>query len=132
MKKILFLLLFLVPFAISTKLYAVAYPFPGNESTYQKDEPGMKVGTKLYLFHSGTDDVKNSIHVNDSLTVYRVNPADSSIETKDVGTVKVLLPLGDYYFNGEVISGEVKTGDLAKKGAVACFITSLTKNGHQL
>ena len=132
MKKIVILLLSLMPLAMSTTLYAVAYPFPEKESSYQKDEAVMKVGTKLYLFHSGTDDVKNSIHVNDSLTVYRVNPVDSSIETREVGTVIILSPLGDYYFNGEVTSGEVKAGDLAKKGAVACFITSFKKNGHQL
>ncbi len=112
MKKVLILLLSLIPFAMSTTLYAVAYPFPGNEHTYQNVLSDMTIGTKVYLFHSGTDDVKNSIHVNDSLTVYRVNPVDSSIETRKVGTVRVLSPLGDYYFDGEVISGEVKAGPL--------------------
>ena len=130
MKKILFLLLLLVPFAMSTTLHAVAYPFPDNGQTYQKDEPVMKADTKLYLFHSGTEDVKNAIHENDSLTVYRIHPADLSVETREVGTVRVLKPLGDYYFDGEVIGGEVKSGDLAKKGTVACFITSFRKNGH--
>ena len=60
MKKILFLLLLLVPFAMSTTLHAVAYPFPDNGQAYQQDEPAMKVGTKLYLFHGGTEDVKNA------------------------------------------------------------------------
>jgi hypothetical protein len=132
MKKILFLLLLLVPFAMSTTIHAVVYPFPENVSTYQIDEPAMEAGTKLYLFHSGTEDVKNRIHVNDSLTVYRVHPADSSVESKEVGTVRVLSILGDYYFDGEVTSGDVKAGDLAKKGTVACFIISWKKNGHQL
>jgi hypothetical protein len=132
MKKFLFLLLLLVPFAMSSNLHAVAYPFPENELSYQKDEVAMKVGTKLYLFHSGTEDVKSSIHVNDALTVYRVHPADSFAETREVGKVRVLSPLGDYYFNGEVIGGEVKAGDLAIKGAVAFYIISFRKNGHQL
>jgi len=132
MKKILFLLLFLAPFAISTTLHAVAYPFPENGQVYQNDEAVMKVGTKLYLFHSGTEDVKNGIHVNDSLTVYRVHPADLSVETREVGKVRVLTPLGDYYFDGEVIGGEVKAGDLAKKGTVAFYIISFRNNGHQL
>ena len=131
MKKILFLLLLFAPFAMTSTVHAVAYPFPEGESSYQKDETVMPAGTKLYLFHSGTEDVKSSIHVNDSLSVYRVQPADLSAENREVGKVRVLLPLGDYYFNGEVISGEVKAGDLAKKGAVACFITSIKKNGHQ-
>jgi hypothetical protein len=130
MKKIQFLLLLLVPFAMSSNLHPVAYPFPENESVYIKDEPVMKAGTKLYLFHSGTEDVKNSINVNDSLTVYRMHPADSSMETRVVGKVRVLSPLGDYYFDGEVIGGEVKAGDLAIKGTVACFIMSLKKIEH--
>lgn len=130
MKKRLFLLLLLVPFAMSTTLHAVAYPFPENGQAYQKDEPVMKVKTQLFLFHSGTEDVKSSIHVNDSLTVYRIHPADLSVETREVGKVRVLSPLGDYYFDGEVIEGEVKVGDLAKKGTVACFITSFKKNEH--
>jgi hypothetical protein len=128
MKKILFLLLLLVPFAMSSNLHAVAYPFPESESAYIKNESVMKAGTKLYLFHSGTKDVKNSIHVNDSLTVYRMHPADSFMETREVGKVRVLSPLGDYYFDGEVIGGEVKAGDLAIKGTVACFITSFKRN----
>lgn len=130
MKKISFLLLLLVPLAMSGTLHAVAYPFPENGSAHIKDEAVMKVGTKLYLFHSGTEDVKNAMHVNDSLTVYRVHPADLSIETREVGKVRVLSPLGDYYFDGEVTGGEVKAGDLAKKGTVACFITSIKKNEH--
>ena len=131
MKKIVILLLSLMPFAMSTTLYAVAYPFPENGPSYQKDEAAMKAGVQLYLFHSGTEDVKNSIHVHDTLTVYRLYPGDSS-ETREVGTIRVLSPLGDYYFDGEVTGGEVRAGDLAKKGTVACFITSFKKNGQQL
>lgn len=130
MKKILFLLL-LVPFAMSTTIHAVVYPFPENEPTYQIDEPVMKLGTKLYLFHSGTEDVKSRIHVNDSLTVYRVHPAAFSGETREVGAIRVLSIVGDYYFNGEVVRGEIKAGDLAKKGTVACLVTSFWKSGHQ-
>jgi len=128
MKKILSLLFILIPFAMSTTVHAVAYPFPDDGQAYLKDEPAMKAGTKLYLFHSGTEDVKNAIHENDSLTVYRKHPADLSVETREVGKVRVLTPLGDYYFDGEVIGGEVKAGDLAKKGTTACIVTSINRN----
>ena len=113
-------------------LHAVTYPFPENEPAYLKDDVVMKAGSKLYLFHSGTEEVKKTINVHDMLTVYREYPPEFSLETREVGKVKVLTPLGDYYFDGEVIKGEVKAGDLAKKGSIACYITLFKKNGHQL
>jgi len=87
----------------------------------------MTVGVNIYLFHSGTDEIRKTIEVNDVLTVYRELPPNFSVRTREVGQLKVLSPLGDYYFDGEVVGGEVKAGDLAKKGAVACLITSLKK-----
>jgi hypothetical protein len=112
-------------------LHAIAYPFPEKKSYQLKEEAVMTVGAKLYLFHSGTDEVRKTIHVNDELTVYREYPPDLSVETREVGKVRILSPLGDYYFDGEVIEGEIKAGDLAKKGIVACFITSFKKNGRE-
>jgi hypothetical protein len=120
------------PLIIPAVVNAVTYPFPENEPAYPKAEAVMTAGAKLYLFHSGTDEVRKTIHVNDLLTVYREYPPDLSVETREVGKVRVLSPLGDYYLNGEVVEGEVKAGDLAKKGTVACFITAFKKNGHQL
>jgi hypothetical protein len=132
MNKPLLLLLLVALFFLPASLHAVTYPFPENEPAYLTDENVKKVGTKVYLFHSGTEEVKNTIHANDILTVFREYPPAFSVETREIGKVKVLVPLGDYYFNGEVIGGEVKAGDLAKKGTVVCFITSFKKNGHQL
>jgi hypothetical protein len=132
MKKPLLLLLLVSLFFLPAVVQAVTYHFPEKTPLHVQEEAVMTVGTKLYLFHSGTEEVKNTIHANDVLTVFREYPPDFSVETREVGKVKVLLPLGDYYFNGEVIGGEVKEGDLAKKGMVACFITSFKKNGHQL
>jgi hypothetical protein len=95
-----------------------------------QEEAVMTVGTNLYLFHSGSEAVKDTINVSDVLTVYREYPPDISREIREVGKVRVLSPLGDYYFDGEVIKGEVKAGDLAMKGSVACYVTSFRKNGH--
>ncbi len=130
MKKLTLLLFLMTTLIMTNSLFAVTYPFPENKSVYLKDETVMKVGTRLYLFHSGTKEVMTSINVNDSLSVYREYPAGFSEESREVGKVRVLSPLGDYYFDGEVIRGEVKAGDLAKKGTVACYITSFRKNGR--
>lgn len=132
MKKPLLLLLLVTLFFLPVVVQAVTYPFSEKKPLHVTEEAVMTVGAKLFLFHSGTENIKTIINVNDVLTVYREYPPDFSVETREVGKVKVLLPLGDYYFNGEVIGGEVKAGDLAKKGTVACFITSFKKNGHQL
>jgi len=121
MKK-LTLLLLAAQLVMTSSLHAVTYPFSENEPVYQKDGTVMKVGTRLYLFHSGTGDVKNTIHVNDILAVYRENPPNLSPETGETGKVKVLSCSGRYYYEAEVIEGTVQPGNLAKKGTVACFV----------
>jgi hypothetical protein len=109
------LLLLVTLFSLPATLHAVTYPFPENEPLFVKEEAVMKIGSRVYLFHSGTDEVRNTINVHDVLSVYREYPPDISVEQKKVGKVKVTAPLGDYYFDGEVIGGEVKAGDVAKK-----------------
>lgn len=90
----------------------------------------MTAGVKLYLFYSGTEEIRRTINVNDVLTVYQEYPPDYSRTMREVGKVRVLAPLGDYYFNGEVIGGEVQAGDLAKKGTIACFVTPFAAMQH--
>ena len=131
-KKLLRALWFLIaPLLIPAVVHAVTYSFPENEPAYLKDEAVINVGTKLYLFHSGTEDVKKAINVNDVLTVYREYPSDISPGARETGKVKVLSVLGDYYYEAIVIEGAVQPGYLAKKGTVACFITSFRKMVQQ-
>ena len=130
MKKLPFLLLIITLLIMTTSLHAVTYPFPGNEPAYLNDEAVMKIGTKIYLFHNGTEEVRKTINVNDVLTVYREYPADFSLETREVGKVRILSALGKYYFEAEVIEGYVQPGNVAIKGTVACYITSFRKQGH--
>lgn len=130
-KKLLRALWFLVAHLLMPAVvHAVAYPFPENEPAYLKDEAVLNVGTRLYLFHSGTDDVKKAINVNDVLTVYREYPSGISLEARETGKVKILSFSGGYYYEAEVIEGAVHPGYLARKGTIACFITSFRKTGH--
>ena len=78
-------------------------------------------GDTVYMFHSGTEDVKKGIHVNDTLSVYRVT---QSCEVVPVGLIKVISFVGETYIKGEVVSGEIKPDDIAKKGNVSCLIIS--------
>jgi hypothetical protein len=118
----------IAPLVMPAVVHAVTYPFPVQEPAPLKVEAVLTVGAKLYLFQSGTDEVRKTITVNDVLTVYREYPPDFSIETREVGKVRILAPLGDYYLDGEVAEGEVKAGDLAKKSTIAFFVTSIIRN----
>ena len=75
----------------------------------------MKAGNKISLFHSGTADVKKEICLNDILPVYREILAGGHTRLKEVGTVKVTGYEAEQYFKADVVSGEIKVGDIAKK-----------------
>jgi hypothetical protein len=95
---------------------------PLEQEREEKSAKGIMVkGTVVCLFQSGTADVKKAINVNDILPVYREG---KSRELKEVGKVKVLSYIGEDYLKGEVIEGEIKAGDIAKKGNVASLIIS--------
>ncbi len=85
-------------------------------------------GDTIYLFQSGTDDVKKTIHPGDILTVYRISP---SCEIEPVGLIRVLSYVGDTYLKGEVFAGEIKPDDIAKKGDVSCLVISVGMCDHE-
>lgn len=89
-----------------------------------KGEVVMKVGAKVQMFHSGTGDVKKDICIGDVISVYREHPYARSLKVEEVGKVKVLGAASEHYFEGEIVEGRVKVGDVAKKdtGACACLI----------
>jgi hypothetical protein len=79
-----------------------------------KSEVIMKMGDKVRLFHSGNVEAQKEIAINDVLQVYRIS--DKNRLEKVIGTVKVLSFEGEHYFVAEIIKGEFRIGDLAKKG----------------
>ena len=100
---------------------AVSYPRI-EEQREEKAAKGLREkGEMVCFFQSGTADVKKSICVGDLLTVYRES---GKHELKEVGKIKVLSYIGEDYLKGEVIEGEVRTEDIAKKGDVASLVIS--------
>jgi hypothetical protein len=81
----------------------------------------MKAGQTVYLFHSGTEDVKRTIQDNDILIVYRISP---SCEVKIVGKIRMISYIGAIYLKGKIIEGEIRPNDIAKKGNVSCLVIS--------
>lgn len=95
---------------------------PIQEEHEEKAAKGiMERGAVVCLFQSGTADVKKAISINDILPVYRETP---SRKLKEVGKIKVLSYSGEDYLKGEVVEGEIKAGDIAKKGDVASLVIS--------
>jgi hypothetical protein len=89
----------------------------------------MKMGSKVHLFHSSEVAAQKEIAVGDVIPVYRqyvkpsVRPKEAPArDEKVVGEVKVLSFIGEHYFEAEVVKGEVKTGDIAKKDTSALLV----------
>ena len=78
-----------------------------------KSEVVMKAGNKVHLFHSATTDVKKEVDLNDVIPVYR--QAGKHPQLKEVGQVRVTSFIDEHHFEAEIIKGEVKVGDIAKK-----------------
>ena len=93
-------------------------------SLYHKEhiaETVMKAGQTVYLFHSGTEEIRRTFHVNDILIVYRISPL---CDVKAVGTIRVVSHIADTYLKAEVLEGEIIPNDIAKKGNVSCLVIS--------
>ena len=85
-----------------------------------KSEVVMKIGNKLHLFHSGKVDAQKEIAIGDVITVYR--EYGKNRQQKEVGQVKVLSFIGEHYFEAEIVKGEIKVGDIAKKDATSLLV----------
>ena len=100
-------------------VYATSYmPFFHSQD---REGTAMKSGQEVYLFHSGTDDVRKSVQVGDILTVFRITP---KCEVKEVGKIKAVAYIGETYLKGKVVEGEVRPDDISKKGNVSCLVIS--------
>jgi len=95
---------------------------PIPEQREEKAAKGIREkGEMVCLFQSGTADVKNTISAGDLLTVYR---EIGKHDLKEVGKIKVHFYIGEDYLKAEVVEGEVRTGDIAKKGDAASLVIS--------
>lgn len=107
--------------AVTLLTMSVVTPPPthagGNKA---KSEVVMKMGNKVHLFHSGNVAAQKEIAIGDVITVYRVYAKTG--QQKEIGQVKVLSFIGENYFEGEIIKGEVKVGDIAKKAATSLLV----------
>jgi hypothetical protein len=73
----------------------------------------------IYLFFSGADAERRSLHQDDILAVSRI---DRSCEAAVVGKIRVLAVLGETYLKAEVTEGRIKVGDIARKDGFSCLV----------
>lgn len=112
---------FTVLFTAAILSMVVAMPLSVHASEKKaKSEVVMKMGNKLHLFHSGNVEAQKEIAIGDLITVYR--ESGKTRQQKEVGLVKVLSFIGDHYFEAEIIKGEIKVGDIAKKDATSLLV----------
>jgi hypothetical protein len=110
-------------------LLAISIPSMSPAVSYQppfrlSPDSGSVVvkGGSVYLFHSGTRDITGTVRSGDIFIVYRMSPSCIMYE---VGKVRFVNFHGDTYMEAEVIEGELKAGDIAKKGSISCLIVSM-------
>ncbi len=108
-------------FAVCAPLAAFAVSYPPLLYHQEERHDRYVKGDTVYMFHSGTGDVRNTIHVDDTLAVYRITP---SCEVVPIGIIRVVSFVGETYLKGEVFAGEIKPDDIATKGNVSCLIIS--------
>jgi hypothetical protein len=109
-------------------LLAAAFAFPGTALSVSysplshlqgSDEAAAPAGRVMYLFFSGMEEERRSLHEGDILAVSRI---DRSCEATDVGKIRVLALLGNTYLKAEVLEGRIRVGDIARKDAFSCLV----------
>ena len=114
-------ILLLLVLSLPGSARAVSYPLI-EEQREEKAAKGIsEKGETVCLFQSGTADVRQAISIGDVLPVFREG---SDRELTTVGRIRVLSFVGDDYLKGEVIEGEVRAGDVAKKDDAASLVIS--------
>jgi len=98
--------------ALAVAYYPLVHHEPGEETL-------ARPGTTVYLFHSGTEEVRALLHPGDVLAIYRTNP---SCDALAVGKVRVVALLGENYLEAVVIEGSVKINDIAKQGMASFLV----------
>ena len=117
--EIIIVILLLAAICAPLAASAVSYPVQLYHREVRHDK--FVKGDTVYMFHRGSEAVKKTIHVNDTLTVYRTSP---SCEATPIGIIRVIAFVGETYIRGEVFAGEIKPDDIAKKDKVSCLIIS--------
>ena len=93
--------------AVASPATALAVAYYPLYHLQEGDETAAAAGQTIYLFFSGTDEERRSLHEGDILAVSRI---DRSCDAAVVGKIRVLGLLGETYLKAEVVGGADQDG----------------------
>lgn len=109
-------------------LFAIASVIVGCAGTGAQKQVQAKIvdnagGDTVRLFHGGAKEAKEVFCLNETVPVYRETWENYAVMSyKEVGKVKITQLRGEHYFDAEVVEGEVKDGDIARKKDLGCLV----------
>jgi hypothetical protein len=97
---------------------AVSYT-PTFYHRIENSEKVFGVGSTIYLFHSGTEEISRVVRDGDILAVYRIT---DDCQKTAVGRIRILRGIGDTCLVAEVVEGEIRQHDIAKMENVSLLV----------
>lgn len=116
----------MIPFL--TVLFAVVLVIsgcagPGAQKQVEAKIVGKTSSNTVRLFHGGSREAKDVFCLNETVPVYRETWENYAVMAyKEVGKVRITRLQGEHYFDAEVVEGEVKDGDIARKKGLGCLV----------
>lgn len=112
---------------------AISIPHPASASEITDAKVTMKDGGKVQLLHSGTSDMKNTVCTKDVIPVYRETVIgyrspklpEQTKGLREVGKIRMVSNIGNRYCEAEIVEGNVRVGDIAKKEGADCLVGSV-------
>lgn len=122
MKRIITVCSYLAALVMLATLFTACAQPEIRSQVEAKVKKNLRVGDTVRLFHSGTEDVKKTICLNEEIPVYNEVNVEGVRKSKEVGKIKVIKYVGENYFDAKVVEGVISAGDIARKDTAACLI----------
>ncbi|MEA5114125.1 MAG: hypothetical protein VB050_08850 [Geobacteraceae bacterium] len=82
----------------------------------------LNIGDQAVFNLQGTGEVKNVVCLGETIPVYREVFIYQTMSRTEVGKVKVLNYVGENKFDAQVVEGQLKDGDIARKDSATCLL----------
>ncbi len=83
----------------------------------------LNIGDKAVFDFKGSGDLKKAVCLGETIPVYREVFVYQTMSRTEVGKVKVLSYAGDKKFNAQVVEGQLRDGDIARKDSATCLLS---------
>jgi hypothetical protein len=125
MKRLITVCLHLAALVMLATLFTACTQPEVRSQVDSKVNKNLRVGDTVRLFHSGTEDVKKIICLNEEITVYNEKIAAGVRKSTEVGKIKVIKYVDENYYDAKVVEGVISAGDIARKDTAACLIEEM-------